>query len=331
MPGMARGFAVMWRRIQGAWASSRGLRRLALAVLALVCVAGTVTGGTGVYQYAETFWLYRGYAAPVLPHGVTPPTVQTITVVSPALGGFRDTVVVVLPPGYATDTKRRYPALYLLHGFPGHPTDYLRIGDLESVYAKGLADGMMQPMIFVAPSGARYLMNDTEWANTTSKENQWETFVARDLVNAIDTRFRTIRAGSARGLAGYSEGAYAALNIGLHHPGEFGLIESWSGYMLADTSPALFDHDKALWRYNSPAYDVVSAAPALRASRTYIWFYCGTADGDAPQNRAFAAELARLRIPHHFFWEPGVGHTWALWRDLIPLSLTTASERLSHG
>jgi len=186
-------------------------------------------------------------------------------------------------------------------------------------------------MIFVAPSGARYLMNDTEWANSISKENQWETFVARDLVNAIDARFRTIRAGSARGLAGYSEGAYAALNIGLHHPGEFELIESWSGYMLADTSPVLFDHDKALWRYNSPAHDVVSVAPALRASRTYIWFYCGTADGDANQNRAFAAELARLRIPHHFFWEPGVGHTWALWRDLIPLSLTTASERLSHG
>jgi enterochelin esterase-like enzyme len=330
MSAMGRGFAVIWRQVRCGWTAWRGLRRVALTAASVVCVAGAVTGAAGVYQYAETFWQYRGYAAPVLPVGVAAPTLTTITVVSPALGGFRDKVVVMLPPGYATDTKRRYPVLYLLHGFPAKPTDFFAVGDLESAYAKGLADGTMRPMIFVAPSGARSLFDDTEWANSSSsKENQWETFVARDLVNAIDARYRTIRLGSARGLVGYSEGGYAVLNIGLHHPGEFGLIESWSGYMVEDV-PKLFGHRAALERYNSPEYEVVSAARALRASRTYIWFYCGTADADAPVNRVFAAELTRLRIPHSFSWEQGVGHTWALWRDLTPLSLQTASERLSH-
>jgi enterochelin esterase-like enzyme len=328
MPAMGRGFGVIWRRVRRGWAASRGLRRSAFTVLAVVCVAAAVTGGAGVYQYAQTFWQYRGYAAPVLPPGVPAPTVTTISVVSPALGGYRDKVVVMLPPGYAKDTKRRYPVLYLLHGFPAKPTDFFLVGDLESAYARGLANGTMRPMIFVAPSGARSLFDDTEWANSVTKENQWETFVARDLVNAIDARYRTIRAGSARGLAGYSEGGYAVLNIGLHHPGEFGLIESWSGYMVEDV-PKLFGHREALERYNSPEYDVVSVAKALRASRTYIWFYCGTADADAPVNRTFVAELNKLRIPHRFFWVPGVGHTWALWRDLMPLSVITASERLS--
>jgi enterochelin esterase-like enzyme len=328
--GLGRALTTTWRRTRGGWAASRALRRLAFCLLAALCLAGVLTGGVGVYQYAETFWLYRGYSAPLIPHGVTAPTVQTITVVSPALGGFRDSVVVVLPPGYSTHSNLRYPVLYLLHGFPGKPTDYLRIGDLESVYAKGLTDETMRPMILVAPSGARYLEDDTEWANGTSKDSQWETFVARDLVTAIDARYRTIRAGSARGIAGYSEGAYGALNIGLHHPGEFSLIESWSGYMLADTSPALFDHSKALVRYNSPQYQVFSAAAGLRASRTFIWFYCGQADEDAAQNRTFAAELTALGIAHDFFWEPG-GHTWRLWRDQMPHALAAASERLSHG
>jgi enterochelin esterase-like enzyme len=329
MPAMGRGFAVMWGRVRRGWAASRVLRRCALAALALLCVTGAAAGGTGVYQYAETFWLYRGYAAPVLPPGVTPPSLQTITVVGAALGGYRDKVFVVLPPGYASHPQRRYPVLYLLHGYPGKASDYLKIGDVESAYAQGVADKTMRPMILVAPSGGRSLFDDTEWANSVSKDNQWETFVARDLVDAIDARYRTIRAGTGRGIAGYSEGGYGALNIGFHHPKEFGLIESWSGYMLADTSPALFGRRKTLLRYNSPKFYAATHAAALRASRTYIWFYCGTADSDAPQNGAFAAELTRLGIPHDFFWEPGVRHTWALWRDLMPLSLVTASERLT--
>jgi glutamyl/glutaminyl-tRNA synthetase len=38
----------------------------------------------------------------------------------------------------------------------------------------------------------------------------------------------------ARALVGLSEGGYGALNIGLHHPGEFHVLESWSGYVVAD-------------------------------------------------------------------------------------------------
>ena len=330
MPGIGPVLAVGWRRARDGWAARRAVRRLVIAVLVLAVAAGAGAGVAGVVRYGETFWQYRGYAAPAVPHGVAKPEVTTITVNSPALGGYQDKVVVVLPPGYAADPARRYPVLYLLHGFTGRPTDYLTVGNLESAYATGLANGTMRPMILVAPSGTRSLFDDTEWANSISADNQWETFVARDLVNAIDARYRTIRSGSGRGIAGYSEGAYGALNIGLHHPGEFSLIESWSGYMLADTSPALFDHSKALVRYNSPQYQVFSAAAGLRASRTFIWFYCGQADEDAAQNRTFAAELTALGIAHDFFWEPG-GHTWRLWRDQMPHALAAASERLSHG
>ena len=73
-----------------------------------------------------------------------------------------------------------------------------------------------------------------------------------------------------------SEGGYGALNIGLHHPGEFGLLESWSGYMLADHLPAVFGHSTRVMAYNSPATWVPSVAPQLRADHTYIWFYIGS-------------------------------------------------------
>jgi enterochelin esterase-like enzyme len=320
-----------WRRVRRGWGTSRATRRLAVVVLAVLGVLLAASGTTGAVRYGVTFWLYRGYPAPTVPHGVQAPQVKTISVVSPALNGYRDTVIVVLPPGYASEPWRRYPVLYMLHGFTGYPSSYLTIGNLEPIYASLLAAGKVQPMILVMPGGTRSFFHDTEWANSVRPGEQWETFVARDLVTAIDARYQTIRSASGRGLAGYSEGAYGALNIGLHHPSEFGLVESWSGYTIADNTPAdLFDHSQALLRYNSPAYQVVPAAPQLRATPTYIWFYCGSADESVGQNRAFAAELTRLGVAHDYFELPG-GHTWRLWRDTMPLALIAASEHLGHG
>jgi enterochelin esterase-like enzyme len=320
--------ALARRRVRLGWGASLACRRLAVAALAVLGLLLAVSGTAGVVRYGLTYWLYRGFAAPSLQHGVAPPKVETITVVSPALGGYKDLVDVVLPPGYTTDRTSRYPVLYLLHGFPARPSDYLNVGDVASIEASLVPAGKMRPMILVIPSGSRSYFYDTEWANGIGSGNQWDTFVARDLVRAIDARYRTIP--SARGLAGYSEGGYGALNIGLHHPGEFGLLESWSGDMTADNAPYLFDHSAALLRYNSPKYQVVPAAARLRAARTYIWYYCGRADLYARENSAFAGELTALGIAHHFFWEPGA-HTWQLWRDLMPESLIVASEHLSHG
>jgi enterochelin esterase-like enzyme len=229
-------------------------RRLMVAFLVLTALAVAVPGVVGAVRYGVTFWLYRGFPAPAAPQSVRtgsggsgqvkviPATVQTIVVTSPALGGYPDKVVVVLPPGYTSHPARRYPVLYLLHGSPGAPSNFITIGDAATDEATLVAEGRMQPLILVIPTGARSFLADNEWADGVRPGNGWETFVARDLVRAIDGRYRTIAAGASRGLGGLSEGGYGALNIGLHHPGEFDLLESWSGYMVADSIPAIFDH-----------------------------------------------------------------------------------------
>jgi enterochelin esterase-like enzyme len=307
-----------------------------LAVLA-------VAGAAGAVRYITGFWLYRGFPPPAVPHSitvrrhgqqrqvaVTPPTVQSITVRSAALGGYPDPVQVVLPPGYAAHPHQRYPVLYLLHGFPGLPTQFLNVGQVSAVEATLVASGRMKPLILVMPTGTRSFLADEEWVNGVSPGNAWETFVARDLVRAIDARYRAIPTGAARAIAGLSEGGYAALNIGMHHPGEFRLLESWSGYMLADHLPAIFGTSAQRLAYNSPAWSAPRVATQLRAQHTFVWFYSGTGDPLAAQNTAFAAELTRLGVPHRFFEAPGK-HNWRLWRGLMPQALITASGQLSHG
>ena len=315
-------------------------RRLVLISLIVACLLLAVPGMIGAVRYGVTFWLYRGFPAPAAPGTVVagnggrvkvvPTSEQTIEVSSPALDGYRDTVDIILPPGYASQPGRRYPVLYLLHGVPGVPSNFLTVGDVASDEATLVAEGKMQPLILVMPTGARSFFADEEWANGVQPGNGWETFVSRDLVRAIDARYRTIADGAGRGLAGLSEGGYGALNIGLHHPAEFGLLESWSGYMIADDIPAIFDHSQALLRYNSPADRVIAVARRSAVAGTYIWFYCGKSDELAGQNRDFDAELTSLGIAHHFFEWPGT-HNWALWRALMPDALIAASEHLGHG
>jgi enterochelin esterase-like enzyme len=320
-------------------------RRIALLLVAAIFVALTVVGALGTVRYVSTFWLYRGFPPPSLPHSVVvrgpggprqvpvvAPAVQNITVPSPALGSYADPVTVVLPPGYASHPGRRYPVLYLLHGFPGLPAQYLNVGQVSAAEAALVAAGRMKPMILVLPTGTRSSlgMGNTEWANGVRGGSGWETFVAHDLVNAIDARYRTIRSGAARGIGGLSAGGYGALNIGLHHPGQFGLLESWSGYVRADRIPAIFGRSTTVRSYNSPSTWIAAVAPQVRADHTYIWFYSGASDSLAPQNRAFAAQLATLGVAHHFFLAPG-RHNWQLWRGFMPQALITASDHLTHG
>jgi len=257
-------------------------------------------------------------------------SVRQITIRSHALGGYPDQVQVVLPPGYASHPTRRYPAFYLLIGSPGEPSNFLTIGQLGTAEAELVAAGRMRPLILVLPAGGRSFFADEEWVNGVHPGGAWETFVATDLVRTIEARFRVLARGDSRGLGGLSEGGYGALNIGLHHPGEFRVLQSWSGYTRALGYRAIFGHNRQLERYDSPADTIGTVAPRLRDAGTYIWFYSGTRDPLRAQNISFSAKLTALAVPHQFFLWPGT-HNWAMWRALAPRALISASEHLGHG
>ena len=245
-------------------------------------VAGLVfflaVGGLGLYRYLGNFWVYRGFAPTHDPAYVVSPGIETsFDIASPALGGRRQQVVVYLPPGYDAQPARRYPVLYLLHGSPGTPHAFmheLRMGVLDDVYT---TLRRAQPLILVMPFGSTGQFTDKEWANGYRPHQAWETFLARDVVRAVDQRYRTIANGSGRALAGLSEGGYGALNIGLHHPGEFRVLESWSGYERADDLGSVFGHRPDLLARNSPLLTLDGVGSALRRAHTFVWKTIGFA------------------------------------------------------
>jgi enterochelin esterase-like enzyme len=217
--------------------------------------------------------------------------------------------------------------MYLLHGVPGRPGAFLATVRMGVVQDELVALQRARPAILVMPFGSTGSFTDKEWANGVGKGNRWETYVARDLVRAIDDRYRTIPSARGRALIGLSEGGYGAINIAIHHPREFHVVESWSGYQVADDLGSIFGHRRALLAANTPLETLPTAAPALLAQHTYFWFYSGTDDHFRRQNREFARELALNGIPYRFFVVRG-GHNWALWRGNAARAYIAASKRL---
>ncbi|TMK70058.1 MAG: esterase family protein [Actinobacteria bacterium] len=301
----------------------------ALFVSAVLLAAAFLTVGfVGVDRYGRNYWLYRGFPPPSDPGYVKQKgTEQRISVTSPALGGRNQEVFVYLPPGYSQHPQRRYPVVYLLHGFPGRPLAFLltvRLGVVEDeLYAKDKG----QPVILVMPFGSTGTFTDKEWVDGVGQGEDWATFVSHDLVQAIDARYRTIPTPAARAIAGLSEGGYGAINIALHNPDEFSVVESWSGYERAAHISSIFGRNLEGVPANSPLDTLAEVAPGLRRAHVYFWFYSGDDDPLRVQNREFANELKQLHIPHRYLVFRG-GHNWALWRGQAQRELLTLETRL---
>src|SRR5712691_94657 len=290
--------------------SARWLTPVAIAVLGAFFAVGFV----GVNRYGRNYWLYRGFPPPHDPAYVRERgSVEQIKVMSPAVGGRSQSVYVYLPPGYAAQSNKRYPVLYLLHGFPGRPLAFLLTVRMGVVEDELVAKNSARRVILVMPFGSTGTFTDKEWADGVRRDEGWGTFVARDLVRAIDARYRTIATPAGRAIGGLSEGGYGALNIALHHPREFRVVESWSGYEKASKIRSIFGEDVRKIAANTPLELLPKKARALRLTRTFFWFYSGAGDNDRKQNRVFSVELRRLHVPHTYL-EPAGGHNWALWR-----------------
>jgi enterochelin esterase-like enzyme len=191
-----------------------------------------------------------------------------------------------------------------------------------------LASHRVRPMILVMPAGEQGLGGDTEWANAGA--GRWMDYVL-DVVRDVDRRFATLADRRHRGLAGVSEGAYAALNLALHHLGTFSVAESWSGYFTQTATGPFAGASPAALRANSPAAYVMSDAAAIHRLGLRAWLLQGRIDWRSPQAlRNFATELHAAGADVRYGFFPG-GHDWGLWRAQTPRMLIAASRWFSES
>jgi S-formylglutathione hydrolase FrmB len=128
---------------------------------------------------------------------------------------------VILPPSYASHPRRRYPVVYVLHGYAYDPDRWVH-GDAIAESAQIAFDKGAREMILVFPN-ARNAFDGSMYSNSVTTGN-FEDFIAYDLPHYIDSHYRTLADRASRGLAGHSMGGYGAARIGMKHPDMFGAL-----------------------------------------------------------------------------------------------------------
>ena len=141
-------------------------------------------------------------------------------------------VSVYLPPSYATDLNRRYPVVYLLHGYtnsdegwygPNTKSGFQSANTtLPAVADQAIASGAAREMIIVMPN-AYNVYQGSMYSNSVTT-GDWEAYITRDLVEYMDAHYRTISTPAARGLAGHSMGGYGAIRLAMKDPAVFSSI-----------------------------------------------------------------------------------------------------------
>lgn len=254
-------------------------------------------------------------------------TVETKTFYSEALEHTMQ-YAIYLPPGYDDPhySSMRYPVVYLLPGASGSINTWVKAGDMAQQMDSLLAQGQVQPMILVVPQESlEYYSNG---GGIDGPLGSWGTYTTEDLVNEIDSNYRTTDSKDGRAIAGDSEGGYAAMNLGLKHPSEFGVIGSFSGTFTIDEDDLskIFGGDESLAAVNSPMLYL----PQLTGELPAIYLLIGEQDSASLNETAkFAEELKAHGISFKLDTFPG-GHNWDFWRAHLPDFLIFASEHLTR-
>lgn len=234
-----------------------------------------------------------------------------------------------LPPDYAVST-RRYPVVYLLHGYTDDESAWIQFGEVNMAVDRAIAEREIPPMIIVMPDGGV-----TFYINDHQNKVRYEDMFIQEFIPHIDTTYRTRPGKEFRGISGLSMGGWGSLLMAMRHPDLFAACAAFSSAIWIDEDYMGIE-DKMYTRILSPlfgsglvgkdrltphyrAYNPLDlaktrAVESLKKVRYYI--DCGDDDFLFKGNAALHIILIERKIPHEFRARDGA-HTWSYWRTGI--------------
>jgi enterochelin esterase-like enzyme len=261
-------------------------------------------------------------------------TLRHYEIDAPELNDARRSVRVYTPAGYddSAAAGRRYPVIYLLHGWPGSEGNWPGMGRATVTADSLIASGRIPPVLLVFPNGSgKGLLGRSLYIDSYDGSSRMEAFLTHRLVTWVDSTFRTIRSPERRGVVGLSDGGTAAINLVLQHPELFGAAGSHSADLRLKKGMGMggvIGPEPGATKLLEAHSPLVYAATVLaHLDPPVIYFDCGDDDESAADNREFDEMLTKLGVPHSYHGYPGT-HDWKYWRTHLPASLEAVTARM---
>jgi enterochelin esterase family protein len=256
------------------------------------------------------------YSIQDVPHG----QVREVWYNSKVTGSWRHAMV-YLPPNYETQTRQRFPVLYLQHGGGEDETGWIRQGRANFILDNLIAAGKCKPMIIVMAYGyarragqaAPVLTGPPAGSPERMRAMQEMTAAFADdvtqaLIPFIDKTYRTIPDRDHRAMAGLSMGGMQTFQITLKHLDLFSHIGGFSG---AGGGMATSPLD-----LKTAFGGVLSDAAAFNKKVHLVWVGIGTKEPERMYQSVnnFHQTLEKAGIKHIYYESPGTDHEWQTWR-----------------
>ena len=236
---------------------------------------------------------------------------------------------IYLPPDYDR-SNRRYPVVFLLHGYTDDDTAWIQFGEVHLTADKGIAIREIPPLIIVMPdAGVTWYINDQK------NEYPYEDMFINELIPFIDATYRTRPEREFRGISGLSMGGYGSLGYAMRHPDLFSACAAFSsGIMTDETLVATEDRSynrmfaplfgenlkgkerlTSHWKKNNPL-DLAKTLDEKILKRIQWYIDCGDDDFLYKGNATLHIIFRDRKIPHEYRVRDGE-HSWIYWRTGI--------------
>ncbi|TWU58398.1 sialate O-acetylesterase [Rubripirellula reticaptiva] len=206
---------------------------------------------------------------------------------------------VYTPPGYDADQEKRYPVLYLQHGWGENEYGWSVQGHAGLIMDNLLAEGKAKPFIIVMTYG---MTNDVRPGGIGGFDiSHFETVLVKELVPYVDSNFRTLTDQPNRAMAGLSMGGMETKAITLRNLDTFSHIGLFSG--------------------GSITMDDVNNTKGFKKSNKLVFVSYGSKEvggggrpGRGGDPEAHAKALKDAGINSHYYVSPDTAHEWQTWR-----------------
>jgi enterochelin esterase-like enzyme len=210
---------------------------------------------------------------------------------------------VYTPPDYGKDLDKRYPVLYLQHGWGENEYGWPNQGKANLIMDNLIAEGKAKPFIIVMTYG---MTNDVKIGGLRNFDiKPFQTVLIDELIPYIDTNFRTLTDQSNRAMAGLSMGGFETKLITLENLDTFSSIGLFSGGSIraddVNNTPGFKDKVKLVFvSYGAREIENMKNRPRS-----------GPFGGDPKED---IDAISKEGINAHFYVSPNTAHEWQSWR-----------------